>query len=103
MADTKHTPGPWIVDHTEKGLIGKPATRIISDGPVCTQTVAHLMDDAYLNGEGSTIANARLIAAAPELLKALEIAEKWLREFGVHWGSDEGRKIRDAIAKARAA
>lgn len=58
---TKHTPGPWIDD----GHDGKD-TQIVNSK---WGAVAHVI----YNGDCSQrVANARLIAAAPELLQALE-------------------------------
>ena len=59
--DTKHTPGSWCV--TADGLIqnsdGRPIARLVS---------ASLMAGSTIERE----ANARLIAAAPDLLAALQ-------------------------------
>lgn len=84
---TQHTPGPWdLEDHGYKYVISKPGEGYI------TRDVCRM--------DGSTMAafdqkaNARLIAAAPELLAALkeldakpEHTNSWL-------------KARAAIAKA---
>lgn len=72
---TKHTPGPWEIIHTEKNPgkvdqihVGKP-----------DYTVCRVM--AY--GENA-MANARLIAAAPDLLKALkDLVERCDGEEGI--------------------
>lgn len=50
-----YTPGPWEVSHTGKAVIKVLNERKVQ--PICTVT---------------NEANARLIAAAPELLEALE-------------------------------
>jgi hypothetical protein len=65
---TTHTPGPWTFKHAgdESGDIG-----ILSDGPA---VVAECFPDIRIRDEGAhdeCLANARLIAAAPELLEAL--------------------------------
>ena len=53
----KHTPGPWRVDHKDNG-----ALQIYGQGLI-----------ANMAGQSATQpANAALIAAAPELLAALE-------------------------------
>ena len=63
--ETKHTPGPWILHptahHPAVRSIGTPDT-----GPrrICTV--------GTMNGNPVDKANARLIAAAPELLEALQ-------------------------------
>lgn len=61
---SKHTPGPWINDGDEiSGLAdGENSQSYIV--PICTM-------DADWNAE-ITAANARLIAAAPDLLDALQ-------------------------------
>ena len=69
---SKHTPGPWVVvgrltKYVEARLVG----RLIQEVAACGPTMA---DEGY--GQQQE-ANARLIAAAPELLAALEGMEKW--------------------------
>ena len=70
---SKHTPGPWVVhDHpTDPYQYGHYVTT--ADGlTVCS--VAHQLPGRSPHGaeEATRAANARLIAAAPELLEALE-------------------------------
>ena len=62
---SKHTPGPWEVSYKfgRSGLIGP--VRTTNDYPVASVT-------GYYEVAGQTEPNARLIAAAPELLEALE-------------------------------
>ena len=110
MAEMVHTPGPWFVpDQT-----WARETRIeVEDGIACpgsggamsyTTTVCTL-------GWNSTTpeweANARLIAAAPDLLEALQSAQESIATFiGVHgYPSDSGardvlREVEAAIARA---
>ena len=60
----KHTPGPWKAHRIEKGP-GLPYT------PVAAKTLlAKVYSEAFGDFEQSE-ANARLIAAAPDLLEAL--------------------------------
>lgn len=73
-AQTKHTPSPWAVR-----VMGAQVVAI--DAPNGDQTIGHSQwkelataygcDDAMEDGEAVALANARLIAAAPELLEAL--------------------------------
>lgn len=77
MSETvKHTPGPWTAHFNEAGASGATTCSIYDD--------AHEPDtgyiaDVYRNHIGSFIpmeefeANARLIAAAPDLLKELDV------------------------------
>ena len=66
MSNAKHTPGPWILDIT-------PAV-----APCCfiirakSETCGALVPVATIHNSTRTEANARLIAAAPDLLAALE-------------------------------
>lgn len=72
MSDAKHTPGPWTTSGTVvSARVGA------SQRPVCEISIAapskgkrYSVDDH----RPELMANARLIAAAPELLEALEQA-----------------------------
>lgn len=57
-----HTPGPWICLPTGFGIEVAPETEICA--PVAT-----VLDDPK---QGRAVANAALIAAAPDLLEALK-------------------------------
>ena len=86
-----HTPGPWTVEHSVE--VYGPRSRPIAD---CGE------------GEGTTAemrANARLIAAAPDLLKALkQISDRIDRASGSpSFTSDEHDKLVALIAKATGA
>lgn len=63
-----HTPGPWEISCDGYGIIAdnqKQITRIKYTNPVTSPSVGHItLQEAK--------ANARLIAAAPELLSALK-------------------------------
>lgn len=68
----KHTPGPWRVIDSNKGRkFNKISIRAnnMEDGRV---VVVASVYPIMLNGDGC--ANARLIAAAPDLLEALQYA-----------------------------
>ena len=80
-----HTPGPWVVDGSRvRGSGGRDWVCETSPGGRFSKSVREEND-----------ADARLIAAAPDLLAACETAERLLLD-GV------GReKVRAAIAKAR--
>lgn len=72
MSEAKHTPGPWIADG---GYISS-ATAIKSNGaPV---HVADPYVDESLLASSEVDANARLIAAAPQLLAACKMMDKWI-------------------------
>jgi hypothetical protein len=92
----KHTPGPWIVDN-EGPIEGRPGiyAEILDDaGPMGANIVARVCVDHPANEDlrNGGRANARLIAAAPDLLAAL----KGMLE-------DLGNPTFDALDKAHAA
>lgn len=89
-----HTPGPWFVSEFAGALIVRAD---LGDGE--SVDVAALMDEG--STEDVTIeANARLIAAAPELLDALR-RSLWLIEVEHKLdGQHITRDARAAIAKA---
>lgn len=85
-----HTPGPW------RASIGTGYVAILS-GPTIDRQLAIAMT---CNAEGC--ANARLMAAAPDLLAALERLESGVRLWMSRGVSDEDMTVaRAAIAKAR--
>ena len=88
--NAKHTPGPW----------GYQLGSIIDREGYLIADVRSRFDDGK-GGEDYHQANARLIAAAPNLLAALEAM---IREFDVDFiehGSIEIKQARAAIARAR--
>lgn len=89
----KHTPGPWaITDHNEAGdfYIGR------TDAP---EYVAIVTGGPFLAAE-ITQANARLIAAAPEMLAALEAILPLALQFSNGY-DDQLAQVHAAIAAAR--
>ena len=69
MADIQHTPGPWTIGR---------GRRWITSGDV---DIARIHDVSKI-GEAEAVANARLIASAPELLEALEATAEYIRGHG---------------------
>lgn len=66
----KHTPGPWrLEDGPEDGLWVADENHFVAN---CRQS--------YAMAEGESIANARLIAAAPEMAEALSDCKIFMRE-----------------------
>jgi hypothetical protein len=70
---SKHTPGPWRVEDVTEVVAKIPTGETLS---VCLTADVELWDD-YRGGKNA--ANARLIAASPDLLAACEAFEEWLR------------------------
>jgi hypothetical protein len=90
---SKHTPGPWQEHCIDTNLLlaSKHLGVYDAEGWIVAEV-------AIENVEGCPHANARLIAAAPDLLEALEDCIRALEVSG-HLG--ELRVARAAIAKAR--
>ncbi len=81
---SKHTPGPW-------STYGAAHQHVRTNGE----------DSEFRLYKISNPADARLIAAAPELLEALKIAEDVLmEEYGPDFTHPHADTIRKAIAKA---
>lgn len=94
-----HTPLAWQVDRDHQTRAATDPITICAGSPDIAETwrfVAEVQGCGEL-GEQERDANARLIAAAPELLHALELVA-WEKE-----GFDDhiSRVVRAAIAKAR--
>ncbi len=94
------TPGPWAIEYDGPSLPIITAPAATSARKIMTDVIAHAKGD---NAE----ANARLIAAAPELLEALEVALIYLEHAGdgaVRYPEDDKaeQQARAALAKARA-
>jgi hypothetical protein len=64
---SKHTPGDWVIDQTPERALS------IFDSDSCGILIAEIAGDA---DHPEVEANARLIAAAPELLEALRAVVK---------------------------
>jgi len=81
---TKHTPGPWKVDpdYLEEVI----CSEFVSILPYCTSGF-----------EEEAEANAKLIAAAPEMLEALKTVDLFLNE--VHISHTNESKLSLALVK----
>jgi hypothetical protein len=92
MAFEKHTPGPWVVNdlYADTEIRGPHNSGVM----ICVMSPWGIAADQPCPQR----ANARLIAAAPELLEACQLARDWLGG----WASADpyiGR-LEAAIAKA---
>ncbi len=87
--NAKHTPGPWMARHPENANKAAVIDRVGALVAVCSR------------------ADDDLIAAAPELLAALELAEETLTEAfdgnGARRPKEILKVVRVAIAKAKGA
>ena len=98
--ETQHTPAPWTIHADTDGW------PLVMSGGVAGRIVANVNPQSCPDESSAPAfvampceANARLIAAAPELLEALE-ASLALIELGIPFEGAITRKIRAAIAKA---
>jgi hypothetical protein len=95
---TKHTPGPWEV-RVHRGRTLKVESHIAVHGPG-NNTIAVMVIGGFF-----TEKDARLIAAAPDLLEACEQAECWLTAERDNPGQASPKELlrvlATAIAKAR--
>lgn len=99
MSKAKHLPGPW--EQTRTKYLVKLSASSPSDGTwhffakVCVRIKGEGKDDE------TGLANARLIAAAPELLEALKKLTMMARTSGGTAGPDAG--LMEACAEAESA
>lgn len=65
MSEIKHTPGPWSISRSKMPIDGTFDYAISAEGaPVLAEAFGRTSDGGWPNSE----ANARLIAAAPDML-----------------------------------
>jgi hypothetical protein len=91
--NTEHTPGPWTLEISDVPQTNKPFCGI------CGADGAGIVY-ATLRAPGELIANARLIAAAPDLLAALVELLNSALDLGLGDLSRAATKAANAIAKA---
>lgn len=109
-----HTPGPWRID-----VNGSEDWSVDYDGPSSTymticgarpQPVCFAVEPSAYGNDEEVEANARLIAAAPDLLVSARAAEKALLTFCNHYVIEDRdhdiaaeraiSSLRDAISRA---
>lgn len=94
MSDTlKHTPGPWFVEETPAAGI-----RVVHGD----QDSEGFRDDVIIRGtisDKQALANARLIAAAPEMLDALKHIAKYGKRCDVRWIAQTAIKKAEGVTK----
>ena len=99
MSETKHTPGPWHYEHPALSFSIHAAAIHVAD--VFAKVSGGTSDKYVLEEEAD--ANARLIAAAPDLLKACEAALAEIESPDSYW-NEEGplaKQLRSAIQAAK--
>ena len=92
-AAAKHTPGPWQV-------VGQHQTEVCALGD--TPDAIIVADTRFFQTQTNPLEkeDARLIAAAPDLLSALRLALEWLRDNRSIGELEALEAAKTAIAKA---
>ncbi len=94
-----HTPGPWSAFTAQVSQFSKT-----SRGTVAVEQTRAVVAELPARATAETEANARLIAAAPDLLAACQRIADWIEESDGDTGSmvrADAEAVRAAIAKAR--
>lgn len=100
----EHTPGPWVAE-----IRLAQATVTAENGDIVADIARDPQSTSEQTYDDTTIeANARLIAAAPELLAALDNCRSLLEHYEICYGkgpklTNNIKAARSAIAKARGA
>lgn len=95
-----HTPGPWRLDNNiAYGWKTNPFSITVRKRGVHSTTVANIPAKQTISRDEAE-ANARLIAAAPELLEALKDMLDGHEDACTGYGEGAADKARVAIAKA---
>ena len=102
MTEMKYTPGPWEFDPTcfESTIaVTPPESRLVIAEVWPMQSDESSEDETYdIKTDPISIANARLIAAAPELL---ELCRDLIATHGACFlGKDILKKMKEVVAKA---
>jgi len=92
MGNTKHTPGPWRV-------VGDPPIKfdIEADCGACV-AIVDVPNDANRAEADEAEANARLMAAAPELAEALAACLPDLKHYAATHGPGPDKRLETALA-----
>ena len=104
---SQHTPSPWLIRFDEDRFDSKLSVLEVIDGsdaslnhPQGELVLARVNVSAFAPHMDEPLANARLIASAPELLRALEwIVDDWERVTNRTLPDDHPTKA--AISKAK--
>ena len=98
--EAKHTPGPWKLNTDGDTGMNDSGCILDSVGHVIVTDIYGTFKNGRTTGEAE--ANARLIAAAPDLLAAAESVLAFLEQIGYHGGGNTPAiNLQRAIAKAR--
>lgn len=100
MGEVKHTPGPWeYIDATKVASMQYAPACVIKSGNKQISRFSWNDDSPFFPNKEESQANARLIAAAPEMLEALKALLDRYHIMGCGDGP-EALKAQHAISKA---
>lgn len=106
MTTTQHTPGPWHIGsgNGEGSIFAKNGRMRLETGGTTLYAICHNVSTWNIDEDN---ANARLIAAAPQMLEALQALMQQAVKDAEHYAPDGNEPIwafimdaSDAIAKA---
>jgi hypothetical protein len=99
MSEIKHTPGPWGISSESPTIVKQ--YDFLGETNVIIGSASGYPGSSFFTSDDEAVHNARLIAAAPELLEVLMLVED---RFGAHCIDplplDLCERIAAAIAKA---
>ena len=103
-----HTPGPWAIDLERPMVLGGDSREVYAltpDGRHVERGVASLLFDTDEYPDGAAyledVANARLIAASPDLLAACVRLLSYYENGEIHDFKAVVAEVRGAVAKAK--
>jgi hypothetical protein len=100
MTSYKHTPGPWWVDPTYLGDIQAEGTEIASAFEAAQKGAEWIIQGPITPSREEQRANARLMAAAPDLLEALQEAVGFVPMGNPKWTDRALAAINKALGEA---
>lgn len=103
MSEHKHTPGPWSIGAIEKVKPSGFEAWIDGQNHGCIAQVVVAMEGEGENENPTLMGNARLIAAAPDLLEALKGLDEAYCRAGAELTKEERHEDRLRLIAARAA
>jgi hypothetical protein len=74
----KHTQGPWIAASKASSVVGLPV--VAQSGRSIASVSYFNLGEGFANHERESLANSRLIAAAPDMLQALDDARFFIQD-----------------------
>lgn len=89
MTEANHTPGPWKI-HDEQYCIDEIWGNL--EGPIDGKIRGTQICTLEQTDDGRVFANAKLIAAAPELLESAKLGIQWME----WWLEQEGCECEDS-------